>query len=162
MLDEPTQSLDVGRQLELLGLIRTLNGEGVTILAAMHDLQLIEGTFSSVLLLDPEQKLRKGRPQDILQPDILERAFDCPPRHHPKQVGEDRAFAGENTMTTITRCSLAELIAEICCRLTPNSFAAGARTSRPADQTTGQSRPPGGHRLATCRYAKRRRGLAAE
>lgn len=92
MLDEPTQSLDLGRQLELLGLIRTLNGEGVTILAAMHDLQLIEGTFSSVLLLEPERKLLKGHPQDILQPDILERAFDCPPRHHPKQVGEDRTL----------------------------------------------------------------------
>jgi iron complex transport system ATP-binding protein len=90
LLDEPTQSLDLGRQLELLGLIRTLSDEGVTILAAMHDLQLIEGTFSSVLLLEPEQKLRKGRPQDILQSDILERAFDCPPRGHPKLVGESR------------------------------------------------------------------------
>jgi iron complex transport system ATP-binding protein len=92
MLDEPTLSLDLGRQLELLGLIRTLNGEGVTILAAMHDLKLIEGTFSSVLLLEPDQKLRRGRPQDILQPDILERAFDCPPRRHPKLEGEDRAL----------------------------------------------------------------------
>ncbi|MGA7894804.1 MAG: ABC transporter ATP-binding protein [Candidatus Sulfotelmatobacter sp.] len=90
LLDEPTQSLDLGRQLELLGLIRTLSEEGVTILAAMHDLQLIEGTFSSVLLLEPNQELRKGPPQDILQPDILERAFDCPPRRHPKLVGENR------------------------------------------------------------------------
>lgn len=92
LLDEPTQSLDLGRQLELLGLIRALSDEGVTILAAMHDLQLIQGTFSSVLLLEPEQKLRKGRPQDILQSDILERAFDCPPRRHPKLVGENRAL----------------------------------------------------------------------
>jgi len=92
LLDEPTQSLDLGRQLELLGLIRTLSDEGVTILAAMHDLQLIEGTFSSVLLLEPDQELSKGRPQDILQPDILERAFDCPPRRGPKLVGENRAL----------------------------------------------------------------------
>jgi iron complex transport system ATP-binding protein len=92
LLDEPTQSLDLGRQLELLGLIRTLSDEGVTILAAMHDLQLIEGTFSSVLLLEPDQEPSKGRPQDILQPDILERAFDCPPRRHPKLVGENRAL----------------------------------------------------------------------
>jgi len=92
LLDEPTQNLDLGRQLELLGLIRTLSDEGVTILAAMHDLQLIEGTFSSVLLLEPSQEPRKGRPQDILQPDILERAFDCPPRHGPRLVGENRAL----------------------------------------------------------------------
>jgi iron complex transport system ATP-binding protein len=83
LLDEPTQNLDLGRQLELLDSVRCLNDEGVTILAAMHDLQLIPGTFSSVLLLEPDREARKGSPQDILRPDILERAFDCPPRRHP-------------------------------------------------------------------------------
>jgi iron complex transport system ATP-binding protein len=95
LLDEPSQSLDLGRQLELLELIRNLADEGVTILAAMHDLQLIEGTFSSVLLLEPNQKPSKGRPQDILRPDILERAFDCPPRRHPKAIGENRSSLEE-------------------------------------------------------------------
>jgi iron complex transport system ATP-binding protein len=90
LLDEPTQNLDLGRQLELLDHIRALNDEGVTILAAMHDLQLIPGTFSSVLLLEPDQEVRKGPPQDILRPDILERAFDCPPRRHRKLVGENQ------------------------------------------------------------------------
>jgi ABC-type cobalamin/Fe3+-siderophores transport system ATPase subunit len=90
LLDEPTQNLDLGRQLELLDSIRALNHEGVTILAAMHDLQLIPGTFSSVLLLEPDQEARKGSPKDILRPDILERAFDCPPRRHPKLVGENQ------------------------------------------------------------------------
>jgi ABC-type cobalamin/Fe3+-siderophores transport system ATPase subunit len=92
LLDEPTQSLDLGRQLEQLDCVRALNDEGVTILASMHDLQLIEGAFSSVLLLESERPLRKGCPRDILRPDILERAFDCPPRRHPKLVGESRAL----------------------------------------------------------------------
>jgi iron complex transport system ATP-binding protein len=92
LLDEPTQNLDLGRQLELLDYIRVLNDEGVTILAAMHDLQLIPGAFSSVLLLGPDQEVRKGDPQDILQPEILERVFDCPPRRHPKLVVEDRVL----------------------------------------------------------------------
>lgn len=95
LLDEPTQNLDLGRQLELLDCIRALNDEGVTILAAMHDLQLIPGTFSSVLLLEPRREARKGRPQDILQPDILERAFDCPPRRHPKLVGKNQVVLEE-------------------------------------------------------------------
>jgi iron complex transport system ATP-binding protein len=90
LLDEPTQNLDLGRQLELLDSIHALNKEGVTILAAMHDLQLIPGTFSSVLLLEPDQEARKGRPADILRPDILERAFDCPLRRHPKLVSENQ------------------------------------------------------------------------
>src|SRR3977135_2327696 len=92
LLDEPTQNLDIGRQLELLDCVRLLNDEGVTILAAMHDLQLIPGVFSSVLLLGPDQEVRKGDPQDLLQPDILERAFDCPPRRHPKLVVESRVL----------------------------------------------------------------------
>jgi iron complex transport system ATP-binding protein len=90
LLDEPTQNLDLGRQLELLDCIRALNDQGMTILAAMHDLQLIPGTFSSVLLLEPGREARKGRTQDILQPKILERAFDCPPRRHPKLLGKDQ------------------------------------------------------------------------
>jgi iron complex transport system ATP-binding protein len=90
LLDEPTQNLDLGRQLELLDSIHALHKEGVAILAAMHDLQLIPGTFSSVLLLEPDQEARKGRPHDILRPDILERAFDCPPRRHPKLVSENQ------------------------------------------------------------------------
>jgi iron complex transport system ATP-binding protein len=92
LLDEPTQNLDLGRQVELLDHIHALHDEGVTILAAMHDLQLIPGTFSSVLLLEPDKEVSKGRPQDILQPDILERAFDCPPRRHPKLVGENQVL----------------------------------------------------------------------
>ena len=90
LLDEPTQNLDLGRQLELLDSIRVLNDEGVTILAAMHDLQLIPGAFSSVLLLGPNQEVRKGDPQDILRPEILERVFDCPPRRHPRLVAENQ------------------------------------------------------------------------
>lgn len=86
LLDEPTQNLDIGRQLELLDLIRDLNASGVTILAAMHDLPLIEGTFNSVLLLSPNQPLLQGTPKNILKPKILERAFNCPPRQQPVLV----------------------------------------------------------------------------
>jgi iron complex transport system ATP-binding protein len=86
LLDEPTQNLDIGRQIELLDLVSSLRDEGITILAAMHDLQLIPETFSSVLLLTPERTLIQGRPQDIMQPAILEKAFNCPPQRHPVLV----------------------------------------------------------------------------
>ena len=80
LLDEPTQNLDMGRQMELLDLIRDLNARGVTILTAIHDLGLIEGTFHSVLLLSPDGPLIEGTPASVLKPAILERAFNCPPR----------------------------------------------------------------------------------
>lgn len=88
LLDEPTQHLDIGRQMEMVDLIHSLSRRGIAILASMHDLTLIEGTFSSVWLLSAEGPMREGAPEDILQPEILERAFQCSPRH--RTVLEDR------------------------------------------------------------------------
>jgi ABC-type cobalamin/Fe3+-siderophores transport system ATPase subunit len=86
LLDEPSQNLDIGRQVELLDLVSSLREDGITILAAMHDLQLISEVFSSVLLLTPEQTLLQGSPDDVLRPSILEKAFNCPPQRHPVLV----------------------------------------------------------------------------
>lgn len=83
LLDEPTQNLDIGRQVELIDLLHFLRAEGITIFASIHDLQLLEGNFSSVLLLSPDAPLMNGTPEDILRPSILEKAFNCPPRRHP-------------------------------------------------------------------------------
>jgi ABC-type cobalamin/Fe3+-siderophores transport system ATPase subunit len=89
LLDEPTQNLDIGRQVELLDLLHLLNAEGITIFASIHDLQLIEGNFSTVLLLSPDMSLISGSPGDILKPTLLEKAFNCPPRRHPLLLGRD-------------------------------------------------------------------------
>lgn len=83
LLDEPTQNLDIGRQVELIDLLHFLGTEGITIFASIHDLQLVEGNFSSVLLLSPDTPLMNGTPEEILRPSILEKAFNCPPRRHP-------------------------------------------------------------------------------
>jgi iron complex transport system ATP-binding protein len=83
LLDEPTQNLDIGRQVELIDLLHFLGSEGITIFASIHDLQLLEGNFSSVLLLSPDIPLTEGTPAEILKPAILEKAFNCPPRRHP-------------------------------------------------------------------------------
>jgi iron complex transport system ATP-binding protein len=83
LLDEPTQNLDIGRQVELIDLLHFLREEGITIFASIHDLQLVEGNFSSVLLLSPEMPLMNGTAEEILKPSILEKAFNCPPRRHP-------------------------------------------------------------------------------
>lgn len=77
LLDEPTQNLDFGRQMELIALIRQLQAQSVNIIAAVHDLALISGIFSSVLLISPHERLRIGSPEDVLQPAVLERAFQC-------------------------------------------------------------------------------------
>ncbi len=91
LLDEPMQQLDIGRQFEMIDLIGSLRREGITILAAVHDLTLIEGVFSSVWLLSPDGEMRQGLPEQVLQPEILEDAFNCPPRHRPMLVKRTRS-----------------------------------------------------------------------
>jgi iron complex transport system ATP-binding protein len=83
LLDEPTQNLDIGRQVELIDLLHFLRSEGITIFASIHDLQLVEGNFSSVVVLSPHTPLMVGTPEEMLKPTLLEKAFDCPPRRHP-------------------------------------------------------------------------------
>ena len=83
LLDEPTQNLDIGRQVELIDLLHFLRSEGITIFASIHDLQLVEGNFSSVVLLSPQMPLINGTPEEMLKPTLLEKAFNCPPRRHP-------------------------------------------------------------------------------
>ncbi len=75
LLDEPTQHLDIGRQIELMSLLRDLNQQGLTILAAVHDLNLVAENFSSVILLTPEPSWITGPAADVMQPHLLERAF---------------------------------------------------------------------------------------
>ena len=75
LLDEPTQHLDIGRQIELIALLRDLNRQGITIIAAVHDLNLVAENFSSVILLTPEPSWIAGPVAEVLRPDFLERAF---------------------------------------------------------------------------------------
>src|ERR1700761_4349982 len=83
LLDEPTQNLDIGRQVELIDLLHSLQAEGITILASMHDLHLVDKNFSDVLLISKGQPLISGSPEDVLRPGLLEQAFACLPDRHP-------------------------------------------------------------------------------
>ena len=75
LLDEPTQHLDIGRQIELVALLRRLNASGITIVAAVHDLNLVAENFPAVILLTPEPAWIAGAAADVLRPELLQRAF---------------------------------------------------------------------------------------
>lgn len=79
LLDEPTQSLDIGRQVEVIDLLHLLRSEGITILASIHDLHLVRGNFSRVVLLGPESRVIEGTADEVMTSERLEWAFDCPP-----------------------------------------------------------------------------------
>jgi cobalamin transport system ATP-binding protein len=67
LIDEPTSSLDVGRQQEVLELIDALRAEqGLTVIAAMHDLTLAGQYANRLALLVGGKLVAVGAPADVL------------------------------------------------------------------------------------------------
>jgi iron complex transport system ATP-binding protein len=67
LIDEPTSSLDVGRQQEVLELIDGLRAEdGLTVIAAMHDLTLAGQYADRMALLVAGKLVAAGTPGDVL------------------------------------------------------------------------------------------------
>jgi ABC-type cobalamin/Fe3+-siderophores transport system ATPase subunit len=95
LLDEPTQNLDIGRQAELIDLLLFLQAQGITVFASIHDLHLVRGNFSSVMLITPDMPLIIGTADEVLTADHLERAFDCAPARHSMHLDRSLLYAGE-------------------------------------------------------------------
>jgi iron complex transport system ATP-binding protein len=75
LLDEPTAHLDIKYQIEVLELARTLNRErGVTIIAALHDLNLAARYFPRLLLFQ-RGIVADGSPAEVLEPGLLRRVY---------------------------------------------------------------------------------------
>ncbi|MER7211496.1 ABC transporter ATP-binding protein [Streptosporangium sp. NPDC020072] len=72
VLDEPTNHLDVGSQLLLLDLVRSL---GLTLLAALHDLDQAAAYADRVVVLRRGRVVGHGRPLDVLTPAFIEEVF---------------------------------------------------------------------------------------
>ena len=71
LLDEPTAHLDIRHQIEVLELLRQLNRErGVTVLAALHDLNLAARYFPR-LILCRTKLVADGTPAQVLEEGIL-------------------------------------------------------------------------------------------
>ncbi len=75
LLDEPTSHLDIKYQIETLELVKRLNRErGVTVVAAMHDLNLAARYFPRLLLFQRGIVADAG-PAEVLEPDLLSRVY---------------------------------------------------------------------------------------
>ena len=83
LLDEPTQNLDIGRQMELLELLRQLRETGVTVLASIHDLLLVDERFTGAILLRSSGPSLYGPPNRIMRRSFLASAFGCESKDHP-------------------------------------------------------------------------------
>jgi iron complex transport system ATP-binding protein len=79
LLDEPTQQLDISRQGEVLDLVSELNvSKGLTIVAAIHDLNLAARYFERLVVLDAASVAADGTPETVLKPDFLQKVYGGP------------------------------------------------------------------------------------
>ena len=76
LFDEPTSALDVRYQIEVMETMRAITWErGVSMIIAVHDLNLAYRYADTVLLLDNGKKIGYGKPGDILTPECISRVY---------------------------------------------------------------------------------------
>jgi len=69
LLDEPTANLDIGRQVEVMDLFRRLcTGQQLTIVVALHDLNLAAQYCDRLILVNDGQIHAKGLPAEVITP----------------------------------------------------------------------------------------------
>jgi iron complex transport system ATP-binding protein len=83
LLDEPTSALDVGHQVEVLELVDELRREdGLTVVAAMHDLGTAARYADRLALLDRGELAALGAPAQVLEEALVSRVYGHPVRVH--------------------------------------------------------------------------------
>ena len=76
LLDEPTTALDIGHQQQVLDLVDQLRREeGLTVVAAMHDLTLAAQYGDRILLVDSGRIVAEGLAADVLTVERLEALY---------------------------------------------------------------------------------------
>lgn len=75
LLDEPTTFLDIGHQLELASLARTLAREGRAVVMVLHDLNLALTCAHRTAVLRDGRVAGLGTPEEIFQSGVLEEVF---------------------------------------------------------------------------------------
>jgi iron complex transport system ATP-binding protein len=79
LLDEPTAHLDISHQVEILELLAGMNEKRhLTILAAMHDLNLASAYFRRLILLKKGTVVADGTPDEVLTSSAIASAYSVP------------------------------------------------------------------------------------
>ena len=76
LLDEPTSALDLKYQIQILNILKNLNANhDMTLVIAMHDLNLASRFCNRLVLLSEGEIVRDGTPEQVLEKDILEQVY---------------------------------------------------------------------------------------
>ena len=75
LLDEPTSNLDVLHQLMVLDLVRQLVDDGLTAVAAFHDLSMAARYCDKLAVMSGGRVIAAGAPENVLEPGLIESVF---------------------------------------------------------------------------------------
>ena len=76
LLDEPTLHLDIAHQAALLATVARLRARrGLTVIAVLHDLNLVAAHAPRVAVLGSGRVVADGRPASVLRPDLVREIF---------------------------------------------------------------------------------------
>lgn len=75
LLDEPTASLDLCHQLDLLSIIQRCTARGTTVITIMHDLNLATLFARRIIALHNGRIARDGTPETTITDDMLAEVF---------------------------------------------------------------------------------------
>lgn len=76
LLDEPTAHLDIGHQIQIMRLLGKLNKEALTVVAALHDLNLASLYCQKLVLLDRGRLRKVGHPREVLTEEIINEVYN--------------------------------------------------------------------------------------
>jgi len=76
LMDEPTSSLDVKYQLEVLQLVKTIiHKRNISVIMTIHDLNLASMFCDRIILVKQGKLLKEGTPAEVLNPDDIHFVF---------------------------------------------------------------------------------------
>jgi len=75
LLDEPTSSLDIAHQTEVLDVLRAEVARGMTVVVVLHDLTLAARDADEVVVLADGEIVARGSAEQTMTPAVLQRAF---------------------------------------------------------------------------------------
>lgn len=78
LLDEPTAALDMGHEMELFELLRSLVRDGLGVLVITHDLNLAARYAGRMVLMHHGRVVASGTPSEVLREELLSETFGWP------------------------------------------------------------------------------------
>lgn len=91
LLDEPIAALDVGHQMEVLGLLRQLGeAHGVASVVVIHEINMAVRFCDRIIALRQGRLVADATPEELLEPDRLDAVYGVPMAVAPLLEGKGR------------------------------------------------------------------------